>query len=185
MTQRRSAAMPTKAASPRRTVRGNGRPASFPPALAAQALIERQPLSKSLTYREKENAAAILSGEMAAPSVAALDATPIFKAALISALAELDITPLFMAQHAKGGLAATKPYGKDAVHSADWMARHKYFTSVCEMLGVLGGSNDVLSGAMHYRSRLRTDGEIIDVTPPKSDVAKRRMAAVKPNMRKE
>ena len=156
----------------------------LPTSLVAAALVERQPLAASLTCDEKKRAAAILSGTRAAPDVANMEITPLFKACLVSALAEMGVTSQYMAEHAKDGLEATKPYGKEGVHSADWMARHKYFTTTLTLLGVTGEGNEG-AHATQYKSKLRTDGEIIDVTPPKSDIAKRRMAAVRPNNRKE
>jgi hypothetical protein len=139
------------------------------------------PQAAALTSGEKEMAANLLAGEHA-PRLPTIEARPLLRLAILNAMNDLGITDRYLAEHIKGGLEATK-LTQQGVDN-DWGNRHKYLITTLEMLGVSGEPAHG-EGSPQYRSTIRGTSDVIDVVPPKSVVARRRMNAAKPTNRKD
>ena len=152
--------------------------------ISARAIIDQTEAGQVLTVPEREVAAGIMVGEILPKTLNGRG--PLVREALIEAMGVAGIDNTSVAELIKGGMEAehTTILGE----FPDWTARHKYLTTALQITKVLGGENIESNLSVPppvYKSNLKTDGEIIDINKPKSEVIKRRMLANRPTNRKD
>lgn len=165
----------------------------LPSTAKARVAVDRTEAAKALTPREKEQAAEILSGERSLTETMA-DEKPHLREAVIEALHNLGVNEHYLGAKLKDGMEAkeTKFFAHqgavtDSRDVIDWRARHAYLRTALDVLG-LGSQSTVkrtITQKVQYKSHLQGTAKVIDVSAPKQESVKRRMAAQRPNNRSD